>query len=90
MSTTTAEKPKAALPRLKQRYREDIVGQLREEFGYPNVMQVPGLVKVVVNMGVGDAAKDSKLMDGALRDLARRPDVGVRGPAALAGAAPYP
>ena len=70
MSTTTAEKPQAALPRLKQRYREDIVGQLREEFGYPNVMQVPGLVKVVVNMGVGDAAKDSKLMDGALRDLA--------------------
>jgi large subunit ribosomal protein L5 len=70
MSTTTAEKPKAALPRLKERYRAEVLGQLREEFGYPNVMQVPGLVKVVVNMGVGDAAKDSKLMDGALRDLA--------------------
>jgi large subunit ribosomal protein L5 len=70
MSTTTAEKPKAALPRLKERYRGEVLGQLREEFGYPNVMQVPGLVKVVVNMGVGDAAKDSKLMDGALRDLA--------------------
>jgi large subunit ribosomal protein L5 len=70
MSTTTAEKPKAALPRLKERYRTEVLAQLREEFGYPNVMQVPGLVKVVVNMGVGDAAKDSKLMDGALRDLA--------------------
>src|SRR3954447_10416949 len=71
MSTTTTEQNAvSSMPRLKQRYREDIVGQLREEFGYPNVMQVPGLVKVVVNMGVGDAAKDSKLMDGALRDLA--------------------
>ena len=44
--------------------------QLREEFGYANVMQVPGLAKIVVNMGVGDAAKDSKLIDGAIRDLA--------------------
>ena len=60
----------AEIPRLKQRYREEIVGTLREEFSYPNVMQVPGLVKIVVNMGVGDAAKDSKLMDGAIRDLA--------------------
>jgi large subunit ribosomal protein L5 len=58
------------MPRLKERYRAEVLGELREEFGYPNVMQVPGLVKVVVNMGVGDAAKDSKLMDGALRDLA--------------------
>ena len=87
-------------------------------------MQVPGLVKIVVNMGVGDAARDSKLMDGAIRDLAtitgqkpqvtkarksiaqfklregmpigcarhaaRRPDVGVPGPAAVARAAPHP
>ena len=58
------------MPRLKARYREEIVAQLREEFGYGNVMQVPGLTKIVVNMGVGDAAKDSKLMDGAIRDLA--------------------
>ena len=43
---------------------------LRSEFAYPNIMQVPGLTKIVVNMGVGDAAKDSKLMDGAVRDLA--------------------
>ncbi|HCA86428.1 MAG TPA: 50S ribosomal protein L5 [Streptomyces sp.] len=59
----------AANPRLKQRYREEIAGKLREEFSYENVMQIPGLVKIVVNMGVGDAARDSKLIDGAIRDL---------------------
>jgi large subunit ribosomal protein L5 len=57
-------------PRLKTRYREEIVGKLRDEFKYENVMQVPGLVKIVVNMGVGDAARDSKLIEGAIRDLA--------------------
>jgi large subunit ribosomal protein L5 len=69
MSTTTTDE-KDSMPRLKARYREEIVGKLRDEFEFGNVMQVPGLVKIVVNMGVGDAAKDSKLMDGALRDLA--------------------
>ncbi|MFL6026034.1 MAG: 50S ribosomal protein L5 [Friedmanniella sp.] len=59
-----------AVPRLKQRYREEIAGQLREQFEYANVMQIPGLVKIVVNMGVGDAARDAKLIDGAVRDLA--------------------
>ena len=58
-----------ALPRLKQRYRDEIKPALTEQFTYSNPMQVPGVVKVVVNMGVGDAAKDSKLIDGALRDL---------------------
>jgi large subunit ribosomal protein L5 len=62
MATTTT-------PRLKTKYREEIAGKLRDEFKYENVMQVPGLVKIVVNMGVGDAARDSKLMDGAVRDL---------------------
>jgi len=57
-------------PRLKTRYREEIVPALRSEFEIGNVMQVPGLTKIVVNMGVGDAAKDSKLIDGAIRDLA--------------------
>jgi large subunit ribosomal protein L5 len=60
--------PKAQ-PRLKQRYREEIKPALTEQFSYGNPMQVPGVVKVVVNMGVGEAAKDSKLIDGALRDL---------------------
>ncbi|GAA3594970.1 50S ribosomal protein L5 [Agrococcus terreus] len=57
------------LPRLKQQYRETIVGQLREEFSFENVMQVPGLVKIVVNTGVGEAARDSKVIEGAIKDL---------------------
>ncbi|MDQ8704365.1 50S ribosomal protein L5 [Streptomyces sp. LHD-70] len=62
MTTTTT-------PRLKTKYREEIAGKLRDEFKYENVMQVPGLVKIVVNMGVGDAARDSKLIEGAIKDL---------------------
>ena len=57
------------VPRLKARYREEILPALREEFNYQNVMQVPGLTKIVVNMGVGEAARDGKLIEGALRDL---------------------
>jgi large subunit ribosomal protein L5 len=58
-------------PRLKQKYRSDIVPQLREEFDYANIMQVPGIVKVVVNTGVGDAARDSKVIEGAIADLTK-------------------
>ncbi|MBA3528960.1 MAG: 50S ribosomal protein L5 [Propionibacteriaceae bacterium] len=58
------------VPRLQQRYRSEIAQALRDEFKHQNVMQVPRLVKVVVNMGVGEAARDSKLIDGAVRDLA--------------------
>ena len=144
MATPTTERPAASgersLPRLQQRYRDEIAPALRDEFQIKNVMQIPGLVKIVVNMGVGEAARDSKLIDGAVRDLAtitgqkpvvtrarmsiaqfklragmpigahvtlrgtrmwefadrlprdtaRRPDVGVRRPAAEPGAAPYP
>jgi large subunit ribosomal protein L5 len=68
--TTTVERPAKVAPRLKTRYREQISSELRTEFGYANVMQVPGLVKIVVNMGVGEAARDSKLIEGAIRDLA--------------------
>ena len=67
MSATTEER---TLPRLKQRYRAEIVAGLTEQFSYANPMQVPGLVKVVVNMGVGEAARDSKLIEGAIKDLA--------------------
>ena len=56
-------------PRLKTRYQEEIRAKLNEEFGYDNVMQIPGLTKIVVNMGVGDAARDSKVINGALEDL---------------------
>ncbi|WP_068249679.1 50S ribosomal protein L5 [Janibacter corallicola] len=65
--TDTIETTQA--PRLKSRYTGEIKGALSEQFGYENPMQVPRLVKVVVNMGVGDAAKDSKLIEGAIRDL---------------------
>ncbi|MCP2260235.1 large subunit ribosomal protein L5 [Streptoalloteichus tenebrarius] len=73
---TTAEK---IVPRLKTRYREEIKRALQEEFSYSNPMQVPGIVKVVVNMGVGDAARDGKLIEGAVRDLSlitgQRPEI---------------
>jgi large subunit ribosomal protein L5 len=65
----TTREPRA-VPRLKQRYRDEIAPALNTEFGFANVMQIPRLVKVVVNMGVGDAARDSKLIDGATKDLA--------------------
>jgi large subunit ribosomal protein L5 len=68
MSTTT-ERAETVAPRLQARYREEIVASLREEFSYGNVMQVPRLTKIVVNMGVGDAARDSKLIEGAIKDL---------------------
>ena len=126
MSTTTTETrtPAARCRASRRATARRSSAQLREDFGYGNVMQVPGLTKIVVNMGVGDAAKDSKLMDGAIRDLAtitgqkpqvtkarksiaqfklregmpigaprhaaRRPDVGVPRPPALARAAPHP
>ena len=69
MSNATAAEAGKIQPRLKQKYQTEIKKALQDEFGYPNVMQIPGLVKVVVNMGVGDAAKDSKLIEGAIRDL---------------------
>ncbi|WP_435202655.1 50S ribosomal protein L5 [Janibacter sp. GS2] len=56
-------------PRLKTTYSETVAPALKEQFGYANTMQIPRVVKVVVNMGVGDAAKDSKLIEGAIRDL---------------------
>ncbi|MDE0572444.1 50S ribosomal protein L5 [Demequina sp. B12] len=63
MSTATAQ------PRLKEKYRSEIIAKLQEEFGHENINQVAGLTKIVVNMGVGDAAKDSKLIEGAIADL---------------------
>jgi large subunit ribosomal protein L5 len=69
MTTASTETTTREIPRLKARYREEILPALRTEFGYANVMQVPGLTKIVVNMGVGEAARDSKLIEGAVRDL---------------------
>ena len=64
--TAVAEK---VPPRLKERYVTEIAPALREEFGFANVMQVPTVTKIVVNMGVGEAARDAKLIEGAVRDL---------------------
>ncbi len=80
MSTTTAATAGTSLdgqptgagqPRLKQKYNTEIKKALQEEFGYANVMQTPGLVKVVVNTGVGEAARDGKVIDGAVDDLTK-------------------
>ena len=56
-------------PRLKERYNDEIAARLKEDLELENAMQVPRLLKIVVNMGVGDAAQDAKLMDGAVEDL---------------------
>jgi large subunit ribosomal protein L5 len=64
--TSTIER---TAPRLQARYRSEIVPALQSDFGFANVMQVPRVTKVVVNMGVGEAARDSKLIEGAVRDL---------------------
>jgi large subunit ribosomal protein L5 len=71
MSTTTALETGKIQPRLKAKYQSEIKKALQDEFGYENVMQVPGLVKVVVNTGVGEAARDSKVIDGAVDDLTK-------------------
>src|SRR4028119_1367998 len=75
--------PTRELPRLLGHYRESIAPALQEEFGYENVMQIPRLTKIVVNMGVGEATRDAKLMDGAVRDL-----TAITGPRGAAGARP--
>jgi large subunit ribosomal protein L5 len=77
MTTTTTEQTDEAgqsnqpaeRPRLQTRYRAEIIPAMQEQFHYANVMQVPGLTKIVVNMGVGEAARDSKLIEGAVKDL---------------------
>jgi large subunit ribosomal protein L5 len=68
-ATASAAPLKAAQPRLKQKYRSEIAPQLKKDFGFTNVHQVPGLVKIVVNTGVGEAARDGKIIDGAVKDL---------------------
>ena len=71
MTAVTDETATAApKPRLKLRYQDEVKDALQKEFGITNVMQIPGVTKVVVNMGVGEAARDAKLIEGAVRDLA--------------------
>jgi large subunit ribosomal protein L5 len=68
MTQTATERP---VPRLKARYREELQQRLKDELELGNVMQVPRPVKVVVNMGVGEAVREGRLLDGAVRDLAQ-------------------
>jgi large subunit ribosomal protein L5 len=69
MATATAAPAGKIQPRLKQKYRSEIAAQLKKDFNFSNVHQVPGIVKVVVNTGVGEAARDGKIIDGAVKDL---------------------
>jgi large subunit ribosomal protein L5 len=69
MATKTAAPVGKTQPRLKQKYSADIAPQLKKDFGFTNVHQIPGIVKVVVNTGVGEAARDSKIIEGAVKDL---------------------
>ncbi|MDT5147808.1 MAG: large subunit ribosomal protein [Mycobacterium sp.] len=76
---TTTESPAKVQPRLKEKYRNEIRDSLHKQFSYANVMQIPTVTKVVVNMGVGEAARDAKLINGAVNDLAlitgQRPEI---------------
>jgi large subunit ribosomal protein L5 len=67
--TVTAPAAGKIQPRLKQKYKNEIVPQLTKDFSFTNIHQVPGLIKVVVNTGVGEAARDGKIIDGAVKDL---------------------
>ena len=69
MTSSQGTAPTRELPRMLAHYRETIAPALQSEFDYDNVMQIPRLTKIVVNMGVGEATRDAKLMDGAVRDL---------------------
>jgi large subunit ribosomal protein L5 len=67
--TEIAAPAKLPAPRLRKHYRDTIVPKLMEQFKYSSVMQVPKLEKIVINMGVGEAQKDGKLLDNSVRDL---------------------
>lgn len=70
MSTNIWDEEGNMAPRLKEKYRKEVVPALKERFGYRNDMEVPRLEKIVVNMGVGEGAHDPKAIDGAMKDLA--------------------
>ncbi len=85
-STTTA--PTRERPRLRQQYATEIRAQLKESLGLSNVMEVPRLSKIVLNMGVGRATQQASLLEGAVRDLTddhRTEAAGDQGPTSIAG-----
>ena len=66
---TSTTKQGAPAPRLHAHYRDQIVKQLMQQFGYKTVMQVPRISKITLNMGVGEAVNDKKIMDNAVADM---------------------
>ena len=69
MSTATAPAPETYVPRMKQRYEDEIRAQLKDELGLSSVMDVPRVTKVTLNMGVGEAKTDAKALDAAIDEL---------------------
>ena len=69
MATATAPTPETYVPRLKQRYEEEIRPQLKDELGVSTLMDVPKVTKVTLNMGVGEAKTDAKALDAAIEEL---------------------
>lgn len=67
--TVTNDITAPPMPRLKEKYRNELIPALKDEFGIANIMQVPTLTKISVNMGIGEAARDAKLIEGAVADL---------------------
>ena len=67
--TTTEATPEKTLPRMLQKYRETVVPALKQDFGFTNPMTVPKLQKIVVNMGVGKAVENKKILEAATKDL---------------------
>jgi len=57
------------IPRLREKYENEVIQAMREKFGYKSIMEVPKVEKIVINMGVGDAKENSKLLDAAVKDL---------------------
>jgi large subunit ribosomal protein L5 len=70
MADERAKGSAAPAPRLRERYRQELRPRLQAELGLPGPMRVPRLEKIVVNMGVGEAVRDGKLLDAAVEDLA--------------------
>ena len=71
MSTATETSTETAVPRLKQKYNDEVKGALKTDLGLANVMQVPKIEKIVINMGVGRATQQPSLLEGAVKDLTR-------------------
>ena len=67
--SATAENTTQYVARLRERYRDEVVPQMMREFGYTNVMQVPRLVKAVLNIGLGEAVANAKAIDAAVNDV---------------------